>query len=59
MQSYALSSQHKMSLTVEKVISDAKQMASRLKERNLMADEMIIEAKTVAEEIETLRQVRK
>lgn len=46
-----------MSLTVEKVISDAKRMASRLKERNLMADQMIIEASHVAEEIEALRQV--
>lgn len=47
-----------MSLTVEKVISDAKRMANRLKERNLMADQMIIEATIVAEEIEALRQVQ-
>lgn len=33
-------------------------MASRLKERNLMADQMIIEATIVAEEIEALRQVK-
>lgn len=43
---------------MEKIIADTKRMAGRLRDRQQMAKEMIIESTAMAEEIDALRQLQ-
>lgn len=47
-----------MSLTVDKIISDAMRIAGRLKERTVLGDTLIMETEGINEQLETLRQVQ-
>lgn len=46
------------SLTADKMLSDAKKVAGRLKERTVLSDSLIMEAEYVNEHLVTLQSVR-
>lgn len=47
-----------MSLTIQQIITDAKRLASRLKERDLTADVLLNETQVINKKIDAMKQVR-
>lgn len=48
-----------MSLTIQQIITDAKRLASRLKERDLTADALLNETQVINKKIDAMKQVSK
>lgn len=46
-----------MSLTIQQIITDAKRLANRLKERDLTADALLNETQVINKKIEAMKQV--
>lgn len=46
-----------MSLTIQQIITDAKRLASRLKERDLTADALLNETQVINKKIDAMKQV--
>lgn len=47
-----------MSLTVQQLVSDAKKLAGRLKEREIVADALLNETHAINKKIDAMKQVR-
>lgn len=45
------------SVTADKIMSDAKKVAGRLKDRTALSDSLIMEAEYINEQLETLQSV--
>lgn len=44
--------------SLQQIISDAERLANRLKERQALADAILVEAESVNNQLETMREVR-
>lgn len=47
-----------MSITIQQIITDAKRLASRLKERDVVADVLLNETHAINKKIDAMKQVR-
>ena len=46
-----------MSITIQQIILDAKRIAKRLKDRELLGDSLIVDTESVNKQIESMRTV--
>lgn len=46
-----------MSLTIQQILSDAKRLASRLKEHDTAADELLTQTQSVYKQLDAMKQV--